>query len=210
MRYDAYHTTNSLTRHSKKPTQANWNAVKWLPRYLKGAKGKNISYHRRSHACLRTYSDADYANSKSRKSLTVIIHNVGHAPIAGTSSPQHVVVLSTCEAEYIAASLAAQQTLLLRRLLKDMNYAQKHPMTIFIHNKSSIQIAEHSAPTCRRKLIYVRHHHLQHHIQRAHIATEHIPTPHNPADLFTKALGPIRFKELYQMIQPDEPRSPDP
>ena len=91
-----------------------------------------------------------------------------------------------------------------------MQHPQQHPTTIFIDKKSSIQIAENSAPTRRRKLIDVRHHHLQHHIQNANIAAEHIPTVHNPADLFTKALGPIRFKELCRIIQSNGTPSPDP
>ena len=209
-RYDAYHTTNQVTRHSQQPTQANWNQLKWLLRYLKGTKAETISYHARSLVCTRTYCDADCANTKSRKSLTGIIHTIGHSPIAWTSSLQHVVALFTCEAEYIAASHGAQQTLWLRRLLQDMQHSPKHPTNIFIGKKSSIQIAENSTSTRRRKLIDVRHHHLQHHIQSANIAAEHIPTAHNRADLFTKALGPIRFKELCLIIQPNGTPSPDP
>ncbi|CDF38072.1 unnamed protein product [Chondrus crispus] len=206
----ASHSRSILEDLSQQPTQANWHQLKWLLRYLKGTKAQTISYHASSPVCLQTYSDADYANAKSRKSLTGIFHTMGHSPIAWTSTPQDVVALSTCEAEYIAASHAAQQKIWLRRLLQDMQHPQKHPTPIFIDNESTIQIAENSAPTRRRKLIDVRHHHLQHHIQSANIATEHIPTVHNPADLFTEALGPIRFKELCQIIQPNGTRSPDP
>ena len=91
-----------------------------------------------------------------------------------------------------------------------MHHAKKHPTTIFIDNKSSLQVADNSAPTGRRKRIDVRHHHLQHQIQRTYIVAEHISTAHNLADLFTKAIRPIRFKELCQIIQPADPRSPDP
>ena len=57
-RYDAYYTTNLLTSHSKQPNQANWHALRWLLRYLKGTASKKITYRARAHICLPTYSYA--------------------------------------------------------------------------------------------------------------------------------------------------------
>jgi len=57
---------------------------------------------------LTAFSDADMAGDvDGRRSTTGVIVFLGAAPVAWQSLKQKTVVLSTCEAEYVAAATAA-------------------------------------------------------------------------------------------------------
>ena len=58
----------------------------------------------------------------------------GAAPIAWQSLKQKIVALSTCEAEYIAASTVACQAVWLRRLLGELTDEEAHPPALMVDN----------------------------------------------------------------------------
>lgn len=174
--------------------------MKWLLRYLKATQNHGIHYKAASSTPtiprLSTYFDAAYANSLNKKSYTGIVHLIHGSPVSWTSNKQRVVALSTCEAEYLAASMATQQTNWLRRPLWDLNTPEPSPTPLFIDNRAAILVANNTTPTKRRKFIDIRHHHLHGHIERGLIQPQHVPTQDNLADGFTKPLGLQRFTTL--------------
>jgi hypothetical protein len=67
------------------------------------------------------YSDSDHAGDiDTSKSTTGILFFLGKCPISWQSVKKQVVAMSSCEAEYIAASTASTQALWLARLLGDL------------------------------------------------------------------------------------------
>ena len=67
---------------------------------------------------LTVFNDANMAGDiDGRHSTSGVLVFLGSAPISWLSLKQKVVVLSTCEAEYVVVAIVACQVVWLRRLL---------------------------------------------------------------------------------------------
>ena len=88
------------------------------------------------------FSDADMAGDiDGWRSTSGVIVFLGSAPISWLLLKQKVVALSTCEAEYVAAAIAACQVVWLRRLLGELTGAEAHPPALMVDNQSAIALA---------------------------------------------------------------------
>ena len=77
--------------------------------------------------------NADMAGDiDGRRSTSVMLVFFRSAPISWLSLKQKVVVLSTCEAEYVAAATASCQTVWLRRLLGELTGVKAHPPALMV------------------------------------------------------------------------------
>ena len=83
--------------------------MKHLLRYNAGTRGLGCCYaHQESKAKLVGYSDPDMAGDvDDRKSTNGMLYLFGRCPVSWQSTKQKIVVLSSCEAEYVAATNAA-------------------------------------------------------------------------------------------------------
>ena len=79
-------------------------------------------------------------------------------PVSWISKKQQTVALSTTEAEYMASSMAVQEAIWLRSLLKELGYNQVNPTPIYQDNISCIQITKNPEHHSRMKHIDIRHH----------------------------------------------------
>jgi hypothetical protein len=67
------------------------------------------------------YSDSDWAgNLEDRKGTTGFIFFMGETTFTWTSKKQSIVVLSTCETEYIATASCVCHAIWLRKLMEDL------------------------------------------------------------------------------------------
>ena len=117
-----------LSTHVLNPTTESKRAVKQLIRYLKGAQ----------HTCLRLEprgmvqtgllelvgrSDSDWAgDSATRQSVTGYHCNVQGVTMCNRSLKQAAISLSSCEAEFRAASACAGELLRLAELFKELHH----------------------------------------------------------------------------------------
>ncbi|XP_076901528.1 secreted RxLR effector protein 161-like [Bidens hawaiensis] len=102
-RPDLSYLVGYASRFMQSPTQAHAQAVKYILRYLRGSLDFGITYSRGGNSMLHGYSDSSHAVDMDDGRST-----------SGT------VALSSCEAEFIAATSAACQALWLRDLLSEM------------------------------------------------------------------------------------------
>ena len=79
-------------------------------------------------------------------------------PISWLSKKQAIVTLSTSEAEYVALSLAVQEAVWLRRLLKDIQDLQDKPITIMEDKRGAIGITKNPVAHNKKKHIDIRYH----------------------------------------------------
>ena len=77
----------------------------------------------------------------------------GNGSISWSSKKQDVVVLSSFEVEYIAASFGACQVAWLETLLKEMKLKVAIPLKMRTDNKSVIHLAKHPVAHGRSKHI---------------------------------------------------------
>ena len=86
------------------PTRYYQQVVKWILRYLRDTIGVCLEFGR-SKDGLVGYIDADYAgNRDKRRSMTSYEFFVVRCAVSWKATLQHMVALSTTEAEYIAAT----------------------------------------------------------------------------------------------------------
>ena len=80
-----------------------------------------------------------------------------------TSKKQSIVALSTCEAEYIAATSCVCHVIWLRKLMKDLQQKHNKATQIFVDNKSTIALAKNLVHYERLKHIDTQFHFLRKH-----------------------------------------------
>ena len=135
-----------------------------------------------------------------RKGTTGMIFYLGPNPISWNSQKQKVVVLSSCEAEYIAASTAACQAVWLRRLLADLAKREVQKVSLKIDNQAAISLCKNPVYHKRSKHIDTPFHHIRECIEEGMIEVQHVNTKDQLADILTKSLGRQKFLEMRERI----------
>ena len=150
---------------------------------------------------LTVFSDADMAGDiDGRWSTSDVLVFLGSAPISWMSLKQKVVALSTCEAEYVAATTAACQVVWLRRLLGELTDVEAHPPSLMVDNQPTIVLVKNPVLHDRSKHIDVKFHFLRDCVDEGQIVIEFVETGWQLVDVLTKPLGRLRFTELKMMI----------
>lgn len=181
----------------QQPRQAHWSAAKRILRYLKGTQHYGLKYSRTKEFSLIVYSDSNYAgDSIDGKSTTSFLMHLGSGAISWKSKKQSVPVVSSSEAEYIAASEATREILWLRRILEDLQTPQGSSTPLLIDNQSAIKMAKNPIFHDHTKHINTKYHLIRHHVKDGSIQLKYCPTADQPADIFTKALGREKFEKF--------------
>jgi hypothetical protein len=115
-RPDLAFSVGIASRFMEKPTELHMNAVKQILRYLKGTIDLGLVYTQGgSEEMLVGYTDSDVGGDLvGRRSTAGMAFYLGESLITWCSQKQKTVALSSCEAEFMAATLAAVQALWLR------------------------------------------------------------------------------------------------
>ena len=92
-----------------------------------------------------------------------------------SSKKQNYVVLSTAEAEYVAAGACCAQLLWMRQTLHDYG-CQFTKIPLLCDNKSAIKLANNPISHSRTKHIDIRHHFLRDHETKGDIKNRHVST----------------------------------
>jgi len=103
------------------------------------------------------------------------------------------VVRSTTEAEYIAASNAAQETMWLRIFLKETRGIIMSPTKLLTDNQSALNLVENTEHHKFTKHIDVKYHYIRELAARGEIETVYVPSDKQLADFLTKPLSRERF-----------------
>jgi len=116
------YAVNTVSQFLDKPTEADWESVKPIFRYLKGTTHMGIVYSAGHQAgVLTTYSYSDYAGDiKIRRSTSGVVCQYMGGAVSWMSRRQNSVALSTTEAEFMAASEAAKELIWLSRLRNEI------------------------------------------------------------------------------------------
>ena len=136
------------------------------------------------------YSDSDWAADRDdRKSIGAYIFLLASGPIAWSSRKQHVVSLSSTEAEYMSLSQAAAQATWIRSLLKEVGFGQEQGTILYGDNKGSVDIANNPIIGRGTKHIDVRSHYIRQCVQDNSILLHRLPSSSIVADTLTKPLA---------------------
>jgi hypothetical protein len=111
-----------------------------------------------------------------------------------------VVALSSCEPEYIAASIASTQALWLVRLFGDLLGRDTGVVELRVDNKSVLALEKNPIFHERSKHIRVRYHFIRDCLEEGNFKACYINTKNQLMDLLTKPLERIKFLELCSRI----------
>lgn len=144
-RPDLAYAVGYVSRFMQEPHQEHFAAVKHILRYIAGTCSFGCFYGRKKQegqSTLTGFSDSDMAGDpEDRKSTTGVLFCFGIAPITWQSQKQKVVALSSCEAEYIAATTTTCQGVWLSRLLSDLIDEEPKAVTLNIDNNPQLLFA---------------------------------------------------------------------
>ncbi len=176
--------------------------MKRIVRYIAGTLDHGLHYPRCPGAAhFVGYSDSDHAGDiDTSKSTSGILLFLGKCLVSWQSVKQQVVALSSCEAEYIAASTACTQALWLARLLGDLLVQDTRTVQLLVDSKFALALAKNPVFHERSKHIRLRYHFIRSCVEEGSIEASYINTTDQLADLLTKPLGRIKFLELCSRI----------
>ena len=104
------------------------------------------------------------------------------------------MALSSVEAEYMAASLAACEAIWMRKILVGLFSSFFDPTMIYCDNQSCIKLLVNPVFHDRSKHIVIRYHHIRDSVQWGIMLLSYIPTEDQDADILMKTLTRSKFE----------------
>ncbi|KAH9779242.1 hypothetical protein KPL71_007654 [Citrus sinensis] len=201
-RADIAYAVSIMSRFMSNPGKLYWDAVKWVMRYLKGTLDHGLMYGKSKHeVCeVREYVDSDFARDLDRrKSIYGYLCMLDNYLISWKATLQHIVALSSTEAEFVAATEAVKESMWLKGLLNEL-WLKQRTMQIFCDNQSVIQLIKNQVYHERTKHIDVKFHFIKDEVAKGSVAVIKIHTNINPTDMLTKVLPTAKFKFCVDLI----------
>ena len=200
-RPDLSFSVGLLSRYMQEPKESHGAALKQVLRYLRGACSLGLFFARGKGLKLEGYSDASHnVDDDDGKSTTGHVFYLGDSPISWCSNKQEIVDLSSCEAEFMAAAEAAKQAIWLQELLSKVLGKTCERVVIRVDNKSAIALTKNHVFHGRSKHIHRRFYFIRECVENEQVEVEHVPGSEQKADILTKSLGRIKFKEMRSLI----------
>jgi hypothetical protein len=159
-RSDLAFSVGYVSRFMQRPTTEHQQTVKRIVRYVAGTLDHDLYYLRcTGEVHLIRYNDSDHVGDiDTSKSTSRILFFFDKCLVSWHSVKQQVVTLSSCEAEYIAASTASTQALWLAQLLGDLLGRDTAAVELREDIKSALALAKNPIFHERSKHIQVRYH----------------------------------------------------
>lgn len=147
------------------------------------------------------YSDSDLTGHlDDRRSNRGMVFYLNESLITWVSQKQRCVALSSCEAEFMAATGTVCQGIWLRNLLNQVIGECIGLVVLYIDNKSTTDLAKNPVFHGRSKHIDIRYHFIRACVDRGEIVLKHVSSEMQRADVLTEALSTIRFEKMRGLL----------
>lgn len=201
-RPDIAYCVGIVSRYMERPTKLHMDAVKRIMRYVKGTIHFGLVYSEDSrNNVLNGFSDSDLAGVlDDRRSTSGMVFYLNESVITWVSQKQRCVALSSCEAEFMAATAAACQAIWLRNVLSQVTSEFIGPVVLCIDNRSAIDLAKNPMFHGRSKHIDARYHFIRECVERGEVCLKHVSSNEQRADIMTKALVKAKFEDMRMLL----------
>lgn len=200
-RPDLSYSVGMVSKFMQAPKESHYTAVKQILRYIKGTMGNGLKYHNGGSGELLGYSDSSYGTDiEDRRGTTGIAFYYSGNLVTWSSQKQRTVALSSCEAEFMAATSAACQGLWLRNLVSDVMGTKAQRVRLLVDNESAIALMKNPVFHGRSKHIDTKYHFIRECVERELIWVEHVSGNLQKADILTKALPRVKFGDMKKLI----------
>ena len=192
-RPDIAFAVTKLSQYAANPSQDHLNRALYICRYLAGTADYALVYNGPGDEGLMAYADSDWASDPTtRKSTTGYMAKLAGGIFSWNSRTQKTVALSSTEAEYMSLSDTCRQLVWVRSMVSELGI-KLAPIPLFGDNQGSIFLASNPVQEKHIKHIDLRYHFIRDIIQSKQVELFFIEGASNPADMFTKNLGHIKF-----------------
>jgi hypothetical protein len=195
-RPDLAYLVGFVSRFLERPTDEHLAVVKRIIRYVVGTLNLGYRYGRDDQWRLIGYYDSDLAGDlDTSRSTTGVAYFLGSNLIYWQSQKQKVVALSTCEAEYMAASTTSCQSIWLAQLLGDIKNTAVEGIELRVDNQSALALMKNPVFHDSSKHIRTRFHFIRQSVEDGDIQPSHACSNEQLEDILTKALSKTRFED---------------
>lgn len=200
-RPDIMFAVSILSRFMHCASEMHLRAAKRILRYIKGTVDYGVKFEMCQNFKLYGFSDSDWAGSfDDMKSTSGYCFSLGSGIFSWSSKKQEIVAQSTAEAEFIAATAAANQVLWLKKIMCDLHMEQKNDTEIFVDNQAAIAISNNPVFHGKTKHFNIKLYFLREVQQNGEVTLVYCKSEEQLADLFTKSLPANMFEYLRQRI----------
>jgi hypothetical protein len=194
-RPDIAYAVQTVSRFTKSPGPAHWEAVKKVFKYLKGTRELWLVYGRQG-SMLEGYSNADGSMAEDRRAITGYAFTINGGAVSWSAKRQEIISLSTTESEYIAVTHAMKEALWLRSLISQLFNTNLPATTLNCDNQSAIELTKDHQYHARTKHIDIRYHFIHYVVEEGSIQIIYCPTEEMLADALMKALPSAKVKHF--------------
>jgi hypothetical protein len=201
-RPDLSYSVGLASRFMEKPTVIHARAVKQIMRYLKGTTEYGLVYVQGGGTgVLVGYTNSDHgADQVERTSTGGMVFYLGEKLVSWCSQKQKTVALSSCEAEFMAATSAARQALWLRNLLSEITEERPSAVTLYVDNNSARALMNNPVFHGRSKHIDIKYHFIRQCVERGQITVKRVSTDEQKVDALTKALPVAKLLVMRHLL----------
>ncbi|GKA08398.1 retrovirus-related pol polyprotein from transposon RE1 [Tanacetum coccineum] len=194
-RPDLSYAVNQASQFLHAPTDAHFQSVKRILRYVKGTITYGLIFRRPHSNSILGYSDADWARCiETRRSTYGYSIFLGGNLVSWSAKKQPTVSRSSCESEYRAMANTAAEIIWITHLLRELHALPPDRPTLLCDNKSALFMSQNPVSHKRAKHIDLDYHFVRELVASGKLYTKFIPTKLQVADIFTKSLPRPQFE----------------
>ena len=202
------YATSQLGRFVNNPGESHLNAATRVLIYLSGVRSHTIEICPQMDRPLEVYVDSSWQSQFSSSGALFFLYG---CLFAWFSKTQRSVSLSSAEAEFFGAMLAAKDAVFYRELLHDLLTAaglevQAAPTVIWSDSKSAVDLAFDPVAFKNTKHILRAAYFLRDLVLKRAVILNHLKGTHMLADLLTKAQSRPVFLELMRRLRANDTR----
>ncbi|GKC45325.1 hypothetical protein Tco_1063047 [Tanacetum coccineum] len=171
-------------------------------KYLKGVADVGLVYgkDREKHVDVDGFVDADYDKDRDKdRSIIGYMFMIHDCVVSWKATLQHVVALSTTEAEYMALTKAVKKSIWLKGLLIKLGINLRS-VVVNCENQGAIHLSRNAMFHERTKHINVRYLFIREIVESKEIEVAKIGTKDNAADAFTKVVPGLKFNYCMKIL----------
>ena len=165
--------------------------------YLRDTADRNLVFSPVTDRDFETYVDSSWGTRFSCSGAMLFYHG---CLFHFFSKMQRSVTLSSAEAEFFGAMLAAKEMMFIRELLIDLGITLDGPSMLYCDSKSAVEMAFDPVAFKKTKHILRAAEFLRDLVAREVITLRHVPGSTMVADLLTKATSRQIFVALIKLI----------